>query len=102
MLARNEPPDDDDERFYQQACKVHRAVYAQIEKHLWDGLSVINEVDRDAAFSGTVTALLQQALWMRALGQALTNAPRRDADEDREDFVRLAGDSWADANREDE
>ena len=102
MLARNEPKDEDDERFYQQACKVHRAVYAQIEKHLWDGLSIIDEVDRKAAFSGTVTALMQQALYMRVLGQALTKAPRTNADEDREDFVGFAGGCWDDANCENE
>lgn len=89
----------DDERLYQQTIEVHRAVSERLGSQLWEGLSVIDEVDRDAAYLGTMTALLQDALFLRALWFVLSDR-EEDAEEDRADFVRFAGDCWDDANRE--
>jgi hypothetical protein len=94
---------EEDERLYEQTVRVHRAISERTGK-LWEDLPLIDEVEFDAAMLGTMTALIHEALFRRSLWYAIgeSRGTGHYPDDDREDFLELAGDCWDDANHEDE
>lgn len=85
------------EAMVEQVRAVHAAVSERLET-IFDDMPIIDAVNRDAAFAGTITALLGKALLMRAIFQAICDVDSS-ADDDRNDFMQLAGSCWDDAER---
>jgi hypothetical protein len=84
-----------DKRLYRQTRAVHAAMSKRLEL-LWDDDEpLINDVERNAALVGTMTALVYQTLFLRALLQALNKIDLPEK-QDRIAFLRFAGDCWDD------
>ena len=87
--------------FMRKCVACIKAVYSQLEEQLWKDLPIINEVEREAAFLGTMTALFHQTLMIQVLWHAISEARDGKLSDDydgRDSFLELASDCWDDFN----
>jgi hypothetical protein len=95
MTRASTPKTATDKQLYRQTCAVHAAMSERLER-LWDDDEpLINGVECDAAFVGTMTALFFKALFLRTMLQAI-NKTELSEEQDRIAFLQFAGGCWDD------